>query len=237
MTHRFLTLTVMFFWILSVVPLAVAEEDSLTPYPDPRRFEDAIGAFETQDLAGPPPPGAVLCIGSSSMRFWHDTMADDLQPLTLIRRGFGGSTMLDVLFYCSRVVVPYQPRAILIYEGDNDVDGGVSAARFMATFGQFVEVVRATLPETRLYVLAIKPSPARWKSWPVMKAANVLLRQGCADDPLLEYIDIASPMLGPDGLPLPEIYLEDKLHLNRRGYEIWTREVRRVMVAKETAGE
>ena len=196
MTHRFLTLTVLFFWILSVVPLAVAEEDSLTPYPDPRRFEDAIGAFETQDLADPPPPGAVLCIGSSGVRFWHDTMADDLQPLTLIGRGFGGSTMLDVLFYCSRVVVPYQPRAILIYEGDNDVDGGVSAARFMATFCSSSKWFAPPCRKPDCTSLRSSRSPARWKSWPVMKAANGELQRVCSDDPLLEYVGIRSPHAG-----------------------------------------
>ena len=178
-----------------------------------------------------------MCIGSSSIRYWHDTLADDLQPLTLIPRGFGGSTLLDVLFYSSRVVTPYRPRAILLYEGDNDVSGGISAARVKATFEQFVEVVRATLPETRLYVLSLKPSPARWHRWPVMNETNDRLRQTCADDPLLDYIDIASPMLGSDGLPLPGIFLEDQLHLNRRGYDIWTREVRKVMVKQETAHE
>ena len=237
MTRSLLTVSLLFYWLVSVAPCAAAQEDSPPPYPDPLRFKDAIEAFETQDRADPPPPGAVLCIGSSSMRFWHDTLADDLQPVTLIGRGFGGSTMLDVLYFSSRVVVPYRPRAILLYEGDNDVDFGVSAARIMATFDQFMEVVRASLPETRLYLLAIKPSPARWDSWPVMKKANELLQQACADDPLMEYIDIASPMLGPDGLPLAEIFLEDKLHMNRRGYEIWTREVRRVMVEREAALE
>ena len=135
--------------LVSAFPLGAAEEAPSPSYPDPRRFEEDILAFEAADQIVAPPSGAVLCIGSSSMRFWHGTMAHDLEPLTLIPRGFGGSTMLDVLFYSSRVVVPYTPRAILLYEGDNDMDFGISPARFLATFQQFREVVRATLPETR----------------------------------------------------------------------------------------
>lgn len=203
------------------------------PYPNPMRFENEILAFEAQDKLFPPPYGAVLCIGSSSMRMWHDTLVADLHPLTLIPRGFGGSTMLDVLYYCGRIVVPYRPRAILLYEGDNDVDFGVSPERILATFAQFDEAVRATLPETRIYVLAVKPSPARWHKWPQMEQTNVLLRERCAADPRLAFIDIATAMLGDDGLPLPRIYLEDELHLNAVGYEIWRKEVRRVVVDTE----
>jgi len=153
------------------------------PYPNPLRFENDILAFEAQDKLEPPPPGAVLCIGSSSMRMWHDTIAADLQPLTVNPRGFGGSTMLDVLFYCGRIVVPYQPRAILLYEGDNDMDFGVSPGRILETFGQLDEIVRAALPETRSYVLAVKPSPAQWDVWPQIERTNGLLREMCAVDP------------------------------------------------------
>ena len=223
--------------LVSAFPLGAAEEAPSPSYPDPRRFEEDILAFEAADQIAAPPSGAVLCIGSSSMRFWHGTMAHDLEPLTLIPRGFGGSTMLDVLFYSSRVVVPYTPRAILLYEGDNDMDFGISPARFLATFQQFREVVRATLPETRLYVLAIKPSPARWDIWPHMAEANGLLRRVCEGDSMLTYIDIATPMRGEDGLPLPGLFLEDRLHLNELGYEIWAREVRRVMVKIEADHE
>ena len=106
MMRSLLTVTLLLFGIVSVVPFAAAQENSVPPYPDPRRFEDAIEAFEILDRVDPPPLDAVLCIGSSSMRFWHDTLADDLQPLTLIGRGFGGSTMLDVLYYSSRIVAP-----------------------------------------------------------------------------------------------------------------------------------
>ena len=207
------------------------------PYPDPLRFAGDIAAFTQQDQTAPPAPGGVLCIGSSSLRFWHDTMVADLQPLTLIRRGFGGSTMLDVLYYSDRIVVPYRPRAILLYEGDNDIEAGVSPERFLATVRQFREVLRAALPETRLYVIAVKPSPSRWHLWPQMAAANRLLEQLCAADPLLTYLDVATPMLGDDGQPRPEIYLDDTLHLNAQGYAIWTKVVRAGMVAAEAGRE
>ena len=207
------------------------------PYPDPLRFARDIDAFTAQDQTAAPAPGGVLCVGSSSLRFWHDTIGTDLQPLTLIRRGFGGSTMLDVLYYSERIVVPYRPRAILLYEGDNDIEAGVSPERFLATVEQFLELLHATLPETRVYVMSIKPCPARWRFWPQMQQANDLLQELCAANPLLTYLDVATPMLGADGLPLPEIFLEDKLHLNAQGYAIWTDVVRAGLVTAESPWE
>ncbi|MDX2473362.1 MAG: SGNH/GDSL hydrolase family protein [Candidatus Krumholzibacteria bacterium] len=234
MRKRLANATLLGILIFSAAALAADPEAN---YPDPRRFAVDVEAFTAQEQIAAPPQDAVLCIGSSSLRFWHDTISDDLQPLTLIPRGFGGSTMLDVLHYSAQIVVPYQPRAILLYEGDNDIHFGVSPARFLATVQQFLELIHATKPETRIYFLAVKPSPSRWDLWPQMQEANILLQQLCTGDPLLTFIDIATPMLGDDGRPRPELFLADDLHMNEKGYEIWRQEVRRVMVDREAAFE
>src|SRR5690606_29530466 len=134
-------------------------------YPDPTRFEKAILAFEEQDQKLPPPEEAILCIGSSSMRGWHGKITEDLSPLTVIPRGFGGSNMNDVLHYMDRVVLPYKPRAILLYEGDNDMAHGISPEAFLKVFQTFVARLHSELPETRVYVLSVKPSIARWEIW------------------------------------------------------------------------
>jgi hypothetical protein len=224
--------------VFACLPMsAVNAAAEAAPYPDPLRFAADILAFTTRDQNAPPSSGAVLCLGSSSLRFWHEEMGEDLQPLTLIPRGFGGSTMLDVLYYSYRIVVPYRPRAILLYEGDNDLEAGVSPARFLATVQQFLEILHASLPETRVYILSVKPSPSRWRFWPQMKEANEMLQQMCAADSRLVYLDVATPMLGDGGQPRPEIFLRDKLHMNRQGYAIWTRVVRAGMVEVEAVWE
>lgn len=204
-------------------------------YPDPLRFEADIAAFEASDAVDPPPAGAILCIGSSSLRLWGDTIERDLAPLSVVPRGFGGSTMLDVLHYAERIVLPYRPSAILLYEGDNDLDFGVPPARFMSTFRAFVELVHGALPRTHIFVLSIKPSPDRWDHWPCMTEANRLLREACDADPRLKYIDVATPMLGADGHPKPHIFMEDRLHLNAAGYELWTQAVKPVLAEKITS--
>lgn len=207
--------------------------EDLWSYPDPTRWEDAVRAFEASDLAAPPPADALLCIGSSSMRMWHETIEADLAPLAVIPRGFGGSTMYDVLHFAGRIVLPYRPRAVLLYEGDNDIDSGVPPQRVAAVFAEFVSQVHAQLPQTRIHVLSIKPSPARWSKWPQMQAANALLQAACAGDSTLAYVDVATPMLGPDGRPRSDLFLADQLHLSARGYALWTEVVRREVVSRE----
>ena len=113
---------------------APASRKTERTYRSPAKYEKAIRAFERKDKDSPPPAGAVVCIGSSSMRMWHDRIREDLSPLTLIPRGFGGSTMHDLLHYTDRIVLPYKPRAIVVYEGDNDVAKGVSPAEIQQTF-------------------------------------------------------------------------------------------------------
>jgi len=206
-------------------------------WPDPARYEKEIAAFEQADRAAMPPAGAVLAIGSSSMRGWHKTISRDLAPLTIIPRGFGGSTMHDLEAYADRVIFPYKPRAILIYEGDNDIAAGVPPAAVLASFARLVERIHAQLPGTRVYVLSAKPSPLRWEHWPRTAELNAGLRAACEADPLLEFSDVATPMLGENGQPRPELFLGDRLHMNAQGYVLWTQIVRPALVEKEQAGE
>lgn len=214
-----------------------AEERAPGTYPDPARFEDRIAKYEARDIEAPPPEGAVLCIGSSSMGGWHGTIREDLAPLTVIPRGFGGSNMNDVVYYAHRVVLPYKPRAILLYEGDNDAAVGVPPDTVMARFETFVEMVHRDLPDTRIYVLSAKPSISRWNIWPDMQAINRGWQKRCEADPRLIYVDVATPMLNEKGMPFPDIFKADNLHMNRKGYIIWRDAVRPVLVEAEKGFE
>lgn len=206
-------------------------------YRDPARWEKTIASFEKQARENPPPMGAIVCIGSSSMRGWHKTIRRDLAPLTVIPRGFGGSNYNDALHYVTRIVIPYKPRAVLVYEGDNDLAQGIAPEKVRDTARAFAEKIHRHLPETRIYFLPAKPSPSRWRLWPAMQRANALIEAMCRGDERLFYIDTASPMLSDDGKPRPEIFLDDNLHMNAGGYEIWTRTVRPVLVDREAKHE
>ncbi len=136
-------------------------------------WEPAIRDFEEQDKVHPPKPGVIVFAGSSSFRFW-DTLASDMKPLDVINRGFGGSEFSDLDQYANRIVVAYRPRAVVVYEGDNDLATGSPKTPEMvaADFRKFVQIVHGALPETWIYIVAIKPSKLRWNEWPQMKAAK-----------------------------------------------------------------
>ncbi len=210
-----------------------AQEKLPGVYPNPDRFEMQIAEFEESDKTSPPPTGAVLCYGSSSIRYWHKDLAEDLAPLTVIPRGFGGSNMNDALHFADRAVLPYKPRAILLYEGDNDIGAGVSPEEVIDTFRKFVTKVHSTLPDTRIYIIAIKPSILRWRLWPQIQKTNELFAAECNKNDKLTYIDIATPMLTPEGLPRPELLCMDRLHMNRQGYELWRDIVQQILVKNE----
>ena len=193
------------------------------------KFESAIAGFEAQDKKAPPPKGAVLFVGSSSIRKWHDTLTEDMAPLTIIKRGFGGSNMHEVLAYADRIVIPYAPRAIVLYEGDNDTAQGISPEKILETLQAFVAKVHAAHPKTRIYVFAVKPSIARLKIWDKAVATNTAFSALCEKNPLLTYVDVATPLLRADGSPRPDVFVSDKLHLNRTGYLIWKDVVREAL--------
>jgi len=205
--------------------------------PDPKRFEEAMAAFDQQQATSPQPENGVLFVGSSSVRFWN-TIHDDLAPLTIVHRGFGGSNMHDALYYIDRAVIRYRPRAVVLYEGDNDISAnGMSPALVMENFNLFVEKLRVALPQTRLYVLSIKPSIARWDDWALVQKTNGMLAARCAELQECVYIDVATPMLGKDGKPIANIFVEDDLHMNAEGYKIWTGVVKPILLEHELTFE
>lgn len=213
--------------LFPIIPISLSCSNQEVPlddskeYPSPARFENAIKKFEASDAVQFPAQGGIVCIGSSSMRGWHKTITDDLSPLTIIPRGFGGSNMNDALHYAERIVLPYKPRAIVLYEGDNDVAQGISPQKIANTFQVFIDKVHQELPECRIYFLSIKPSIKRWHMWNTMEEANALITAKCEEDKRLVYVDVASPMLNEKGEPREEIFQQDKLHMTRGGYVIW----------------
>ena len=199
-----------------MLPIASVSADH-----DPSRWEKYIARFEAADKKQMPQPDGVLFIGSSSIRMWK-TLEQDFPGLPVINRGFGGSQIADSNHFAGRIVHPYKPRQIVLYAGDNDVAGGKSPETVLADFQQFLKTVRAKLPKVRVSFIAIKPSLSRWKLSGKMAMANSLVRDACGKDKRLDYIDIWLPMLGDNGKPRPDLFLGDGLHLNAKGYALWT---------------
>jgi lysophospholipase L1-like esterase len=187
-------------------------------------WKDAIVAFEEADRAAPPDAGAVVFTGSSSIRMWK-TLERDMAPRRVLNRGFGGAHLEHVNTYASRIVLPYAPRAVVIYAGDNDIAAGKDAERVVDDFDRFTAIVRQGASGAPILFVAIKPSRLRFEQWLTMAAANAAIAKRCAEDPLLHYVDIATPMLAqadPGEPPPRELFLLDGLHLSDAGYAIWT---------------
>lgn len=193
-------------------------------------WEKEISAFEAADRATPPAANALLLTGSSTIGYWPKPHAD-FAPLPVIHRGFGGSTMADLLHYVPRVILPYRPAQILIYSGENDLGQGLEPATVAATFGAIVAAVRAGLPSTRIWLAGVKPSPVRAPIWDRLRAANVLLQAECARVPGVTFVDFWELMLRPDGSGRTELYLADQLHMNAAGYALWTARLRPLLLA------
>jgi lysophospholipase L1-like esterase len=193
---------------------------------DHAQWQADIAAFQAADLAAPPPRGAVLFIGSSSIRLWH-TLAADFAGVATLNRGFGGSEIDDATFFADRIVAPYRPRAIVLYAGDNDLADGDSPAQVRADFAAFVRRVRSFDPGVPIAFIAIKPSVARRALLPQIRAANALVREYATTQQGVAYVDVFTPMLGPDGQPQPRWFGPDGLHMNRRGYALWIERLKR----------
>lgn len=205
---------------------AVSAKDARVD-PDPNRFAGEIKAFAEWDSKNAAPAEPVLFVGSSSARMWRTRAS--FPDLPVINRGFGGSHISDVIHYAEKVVLPYKPKVIVFYAGDNDIAGGKSAERVAEEYRRFVTVVHAQLPAAKIVFLTIKPSGQRWSLWPEANKANTLIADFCKQDNRLFFADLATPLLDAAGKPRAELFLADQLHLNAQGYAVWTEALRPIL--------
>ena len=212
--NRWMLLTML--WLLPA--LGVARNHNAEN--DHAQWRGEIAAFEAADRAQPPAPGAVLFIGSSSIRLWT-TLAGDFPERHTINRGFGGSEIDDATHFADRIVAPYRPSAIVMYAGDNDIADGDSPQHVLEDFQAFVRAARTVDPGVPIAFLAIKPSVARQSLLPQIRVANSKIRAWAARQKGVSYLDVFTPMLGKHGEPDPTWFGADGLHMNRRGYALW----------------
>jgi lysophospholipase L1-like esterase len=189
------------------------------------RWEKEIAAFEAADRASPPPSGAILFIGSSTIRLWK-TLARDFPEHRVINRGFGGSEIVDSTHFADRVIIPCEPRIVLLRAGGNDIHNGKSPQQVFHDYKQFVAKVHAKLPQTKIVFISLCPAISRWNEAAKNKELNMLVEQWSRDKPYLGYIESYDISLSHDGQPRPELFLDDKLHLNEQGYKLLVERVR-----------
>jgi lysophospholipase L1-like esterase len=178
------------------------------------------------------PQGDLLLIGASTMQWWR-TSAFDLGPLRSYNVGIAGSVVGEWKNHIPRLVLPFKPRAVLIHVGNNDIhsgEGGKSGEAVAADLGEFFDTLNRELPGVPLYYISILPSFTRWNVWPEADLCNRLVAGMAGQRELLHLIDLSGVLLGPDGKPLPDVFIYDGLHLNPKGYALWTSVVRPILL-------
>ena len=195
--------------------------------PNPERFKKNpqgdktfIELFQLWDKKNSVPENSIVFVGSSSIRKWETSVY--FPDVPIINRGFGGSHISDVNHYVNETVLKYRPKLIVFYAGDNDINYGKTAERVLGDYIDFVKSIHSKLPETKIIYIPIKPSLRRWSLWSEMKKANKLIYNYSSKNILLHYIDLASPMLGTNGLPKDVLFVRDSLHLSKEGYDLWS---------------
>jgi lysophospholipase L1-like esterase len=190
-------------------------------------FSGEINAFKKQDSVKFPPKGAILFVGSSSFRFWADL--DQYFPgYTIINRGFGGSSLPDLIWYADQIIFPYQPKQIVIYCGDNDFASSdtISSLTVLNRFKTLFQLIREKMPTVSIVFVSMKPSPSRTRQMPREEEANGWIRDFLSKQKNTDFVDVYHAMLGADGRPISEIFRADSLHMNEKGYAIWQKQIK-----------
>jgi lysophospholipase L1-like esterase len=189
-------------------------------------FREDIEKFKKQDSISPPPNNAILFIGSSSFTMWTD-VKDYFPKHTIVNRAFGGSSLPDVIRYANEIIFPYHAKQVVIYCGENDLaaSDSVTATMVCQRFVQLFELIRTENPAVPIVYVSLKPSPARWHLKDKMVDANNLIKGYLQKKDRAVFVDVYNKMINADGKPMKELFLEDNLHMNAKGYSIWKKAI------------
>lgn len=184
-------------------------------------YEDEIQRLETQRAALTYKPNT-LCYGSSSIRQWT-SLADDFRSLQPVNLGFGGSTLAACAWFFNRVTDGYQPDRIIVYAGDNDLADGRHPQEVAISFEYLTKRVKERYNHVPCYFISLKPSIARWGLVDQFRDTNELINADIEKNhPDWHWVDIFTPMLNKDGKPNADYFIADGLHLNEKGYQLWS---------------
>ena len=197
----------------SIVPPALALE------PVSRRDKELAG-YDATDRVAPPPRNGIVFVGSSSIVDWD--VARYFPDLPITNRGLWGSSLADAVRLVDRLVLAYEPRLVVVYAGDNDINSGRLAEEVVVEFERFVRAIHVARPQARVVFIGIKPSPQRWVQIDRMRAANRMIRAFAERDDRVAYVDVDHAMLGWDEKPRRELFVSDGLHLSPLGYQLWS---------------
>ena len=206
-------ITLAVLWVLASPIIAAGDDFS--------RRELEVRNFEENDRRNPPKPGAILFTGSSSIEHWK-SLAVDFEPHYVLSRGFQGGGISDVTYFSRRIIVPYKPKMIVFYAGENDLVKGRSPERVLTDFDFFMKKLRMELPDVTTGFISIKPSPGRAWLLDRIRTSNRLIEQYTTEHKRIRYIDVFTPMIDKTGTIRKELFdTNNSVHMNKTGYQVW----------------
>jgi len=196
-------------------------------------YEDEVKALEKESLKTSYEPETVF-YGSSSIRLWN-TLYEDMARLKPVNLGFGGSTLAACVWFFDRLMLPFNPKRLVIYAGDNDLGDGRSPEEVFLFFQELVVKVRTRFGSSMpCYYVSLKPSPSRWQIADKFKYANNLIESEIMkQEDNWRFINIFKAMLDNNGVPDRQYFGDDGLHLTVQGYAVWTQIIRSSIAANE----
>ncbi len=196
------------------------------------RFEPEMLRFDSLDQVNGYMDGGILFTGSSSIRMWS-TLTEDMEGYTVLNRGFGGATIPEVLLFSNRYLTTHKPDIVVFYCGENDIAEGASPADVLASFKTFVRVLETKMPDAELVYITMKPSVSRWHLWEQYKAGDALIQEFAKTKDFIKIMDCSQSMLAKNGEVKKDIFIEDNLHMNAKGYAGWTAQLRPILATYE----
>ena len=185
------------------------------------RFEKDIADYERKNAETPPPDNCTIFIGSSTWALWGELLEKDFAEFRAVNRGFGGSTVPEVLHVMHRIVTPHKPARVVFFCGGNDIAGGASAEVTFENFKTFLIKLWDTSPNTEVFFVSVTGAPVRERFFDETRKYNTQVRDLADTLTRLHYIDTFATLAGEDGKAEEKYFLQDRLHLNRDGQERW----------------
>jgi lysophospholipase L1-like esterase len=187
---------------------------------DPLRFKEEVSLIRQKyDTLWEPSRETIVFTGSSSVRIWND-LQDRFPGVQIVNSGFGGSEASDLLAYTDDLILRYKPRKVFIYEGDNDLNSNKKPRSVLSDIKSIVSRIRADQPDTKIFLIAAKPSIARWHLKRLYKRLNRKMKGLVKKEDHLAFADVWRPMLQGRKVK-QDIFIKDGLHMNSKGYDIW----------------
>lgn len=199
----------------------------------PDYWAGEIAEFERRDISNPPPKGGIVFVGGRDVRLW-ETLTEDMAPLAVLNRGFGGAYLEHLTHFTARIIKPYEPRGIVVMAGGEDLADvrGKTPEEVLESFQIFMSALRAHGVTAPVVFVSIRPSPMRATRWLGAKRANGLIERFAMTRDDVIYLDAASLMFTSGEEMRLELFRWDGLSLSAEGYRLLTSRLRPLLLRR-----